>query len=106
MNLNALKQYMEFFTKNGLGGADYSSGTGFNPTPFNPQALAATWAERQMGRDGENPQFFGADERGGNRLASYVRPERFAGQMPQPGSHASAMRPDIHNALALMLRGR
>jgi hypothetical protein len=103
--LNMLKQYMDFAKENGIMGPDYSSHNGFNPTPYNPSALAAQWAERQIGN--QQPDFFGGGDMGGGfEPSKFARPERYQGQMPQQANMQGPMTGQIQNYLARFLGGR
>jgi hypothetical protein len=86
MDLNKLREYMDFYVKNGLGPQNPSNGMGFNPTIFNTNRMAANWAMDQMGPE--------SNGQGG------TMPDYFSGQQVPPMAASAGPNPYTERALA------
>lgn len=83
MNLNALKQYMDFYEQQGMGPQNTGSG-GFQPTIFDRKGMAADWAMKMMQQpdSGNRPDFFASQPE--RNTPAYVQPANFGAQSAQP----------------------
>ena len=107
MDLNQLKQYMDFYKANS-GDRDYSAHNGFNPTPYNPDAAAFAWATRTMnegaGRPGPAPNFFAGSGETGYSAPAYVEPKPYT---VAPAQSSGPLSGQMTNYLSQFLsRGR
>lgn len=113
MDLNVLKQYMDFFKQNHIGGHSpqaVSSPWGAIPNSYNEDGAAATWAMNALGggQSGGSanrmPDYFGSGQgQQGYQPSQYVQPQRFNGAMPPSTFQPSPMTGPANNFLAHLM---